>query len=187
MSDIPPYQCSCPGGNFQLWEEKPFTEIHAHHVDAALKTDWKTLIVVTPGIPELGERDLVVTYNEGFTFLATSQPGAVYFFVIFRLDDPFTWPHRKRYTDADAEALAALVADKPVTDTLLFGEVWKRRTRAAALSLEEYVLEHWHHGRIVLAGDAAHKVSTSIILLASTARTAHVCVPFLLFCVHRLI
>lgn len=113
---------------------------------------------MTPAIPELGDRDLVVTYNNDFTFLATSQPNAVFFFVIFRLDESFSWPNRRRYTEADAETLAQLVADKPVTDTLLFGELWKRRTRAAVLSLEEYVLEHWHHGRIVLAGDAAHKV-----------------------------
>lgn len=124
----------------------------------AHKTSWKTLALTTPAIPELGDRDLTVTYNEGITFLVTSQPHATYFFVIFRLDEPYTWPRRKRYTDADAEALAEEVADKPVTDQIVFAEVWKRRNRAVVIPLEEYVMEHWHHGRIVLVGDAAHKV-----------------------------
>ncbi|KAK8062459.1 hypothetical protein PG997_014556 [Apiospora hydei] len=123
---------------------------------ASLKTSWKTLIFITPGIPALGERDLTVTYNDGFTFLVTSQPDAVYFFVIFRREKPLTWPKREYHTEADVEKLAAQVIDKPVTDQLMFGEVWKRRTRASVVSLEEYVLEHWHHGRIVLAGAPEH-------------------------------
>lgn len=135
----------------------------------SLKTSWKTLVFVTPGIPELGERDLTVTYNDGFTFLITSQPGAVYFFVIFRHDKPFTWPRRERHTDAEAEELAARVADRPVTDQLVFQEIWKRRTRASVISLEECVMEHWHHGRIVLAGDAVHKVHPNMGLGGNSA------------------
>ena len=46
-----------------------------------------------------------------------------------------------------------------MSDTLVFGEVWKRRIRASIVNLEEGVLDHWYHGRIVLAGDSAHKVS----------------------------
>ena len=136
---------------------------YSHHL-VALETWWKTLFFVTPPIPELGTRDLVVTYNHGFTFLATSQPHAVYFFVIFRRDKPFTWPKRERYTDVDVNTLAELVMDKPVNDQIVFSEVWKRRTRAAVVALEEGVFEHWHHGRIVLAGDAVHKVRSNIDL-----------------------
>lgn len=133
------------------------------------KTSWKTLALTTPAIPELGDRDLTVTYNEGITFLVTSQPHATYFFVIFRLDEPYTWPRRKRYTDADAEALAEEVADKPVTDQIVFAEVWKRRNRAVVIPLEEYVMEHWHHGRIVLVGDAAHKLHPNMALGGNSA------------------
>jgi 2-polyprenyl-6-methoxyphenol hydroxylase-like FAD-dependent oxidoreductase len=78
--------------------------------------------------------------------------------VVFLLDTPFTWPKRQRFTDEDANALAELVADKPVTDQLLFSEIWRQRTRASVISLEEGVMEHWHHGRICLLGDAVHKV-----------------------------
>lgn len=78
--------------------------------------------------------------------------------MVFLLDAPFTWPKRQRFTDEDANALAELVADKPVTDQLLFSEIWRQRTRASVISLEEGVMEHWHHGRICLLGDAVHKV-----------------------------
>ncbi|RFU78064.1 fad binding domain-containing [Trichoderma arundinaceum] len=135
----------------------------------SLKTCWKTLALTTPPIPELGDSYLTVTYNNGITFLATSQPHAVYFFVIFTLDKPFTWPHRERYTEEDAQKLANLVIDRPVTEELLFGEVWRRRTRSAVISLEECVMEHWHHGRIVLAGDAVHKVHPNMALGGNSA------------------
>lgn len=88
----------------------------------------------------------------------TMTPEFGYFFVFFRLDEPCTWPSRPRYTDHDAEELAARIASHPVSDTMVFGEVWKHRIRASVVNLEEGVLDHWYHGRIVLAGDSAHKV-----------------------------
>ncbi|KAL7783646.1 hypothetical protein V8C37DRAFT_413647 [Trichoderma ceciliae] len=135
----------------------------------SLKTSWKTLALTTPPIPELGDSFLTVTYNHGITFLATSQPHAVYFFAIFALDGPFTWPRRERYTEEDAQKLADQILDKPVTEELLFGEVWRRRTRSAVIPLEEFVMNHWHHGRIVLAGDAVHKVHPNMALGGNSA------------------
>lgn len=69
------------------------------------------------------------------------------------------WPTRPKYTDLDAEAAAALVADHPVSDSLVFGEIWKQRFRGHLIALEEGVFDHWTFGRIALAGDSAHKVS----------------------------
>jgi hypothetical protein len=105
---------------------------------------------------------LTVVSNTGYSFLGLAQPDRVYFFFIVRVDEPFTWPKQKRYTAEDAEILAQRFADHPVSNSLLFGELWKRRIRGGLVNLEEGVLEHWHHDRIVLAGDSAHKVNTPI-------------------------
>ncbi|KAI0886564.1 FAD binding domain protein [Annulohypoxylon maeteangense] len=150
----------------------------------SLTTTFKSLLVVTPAIPELGHRDLITTYNKGFTFLATSQPNAVYLFVIFRNDQPFSWPKQEKFTDEDAETLAEIVADKPVTDQILFGEIWKRRIRASVISLEEGVMEHWHHGRIVLAGDAVHKLHPNLALGGNSAIEGVAC---LINCISQVI
>ena len=45
---------------------------------------------------------------------------------------------------------------------MVFGEIWAQRTRGSLISIEEGMLEHWHFGRIVLAGDAVHEVDTCI-------------------------
>ena len=113
---------------------------------------------MTENIPEMG-LDLNVVHNDNYSHLYIMRPEAGYFFVHFKLDEPVTYPNRSRYTDEDMEKLANSIANHPMSDTLVFGEVWKRRIRASIVNLEEGVLNHWYHGRIVLAGDSAHKVS----------------------------
>ena len=56
------------------------------------------------------------------------------------------------------EAVVGKILECPITETVVFGELWKRRFKAQMISLEEGVLEHWFFGRIILAGDAIHKV-----------------------------
>lgn len=113
---------------------------------------------MTSNVPELGERDLTVVHNKNYSHMFTLTPKYGYFFVFFRLDKPCTWPTRPRYTEQDAEDLAKSIANHPMSDTVVFGEVWKYRIRATVVHLEEGVLDHWYHGRIALAGDAVHKV-----------------------------
>lgn len=58
----------------------------------------------------------------------------------------------------DAEEVADKVKNHPVSDSLLFGELWRTRIRGQLVSTEEGVFKHWYSGRMVLAGDAVHKV-----------------------------
>lgn len=59
----------------------------------------------------------------------------------------------------DADKAADSVASHPISDSLEFGELWRTRMRGQLVSIEEGVFKHWHFGRLVLAGDAAHKVN----------------------------
>ncbi|KGO77075.1 Monooxygenase, FAD-binding [Penicillium italicum] len=130
----------------------------------SIVTSWKCLVGMGPPAPELGEGGMTVVHNNGYSFLFLTQPDKLFFFVFFRLDKSFTWPQRQRYTDADAEELAASVANHSLCETLVFGEIWKKRLRGSLISLEEGILNHWSHGRIVLAGDSVHKVTPNIAL-----------------------
>lgn len=124
---------------------------------SAFQTQWKCLIGVTAPKPDaITESDMTVVHNSGYSFLLLAQPTATFFFVLFHLDKPIQG--RVRYTNDEAEKLAATLADHPITETLKFGELWEERRRGALIPLEEGVLEHWHSGRIALAGDAVHKV-----------------------------
>lgn len=122
-----------------------------------MKANWKVLLLTGPAIPEIG-RDTHFVHNTNFTFTIISQPDHVFTFVTFRLKEPVIWPRRMFYTAQDAEQLAETVASYPVCESLLFGELWRKRERASLVNVEGGVLDKWHCGRIVLAGDAAHKV-----------------------------
>ena len=61
------------------------------------------------------------------------------------------------------------MATNPICETLVFGEIWKKRFRGSLIPLEEGILKHWSHDRIVLAGDAVHKVTPNIALGGNSA------------------
>ncbi|KAH7199517.1 hypothetical protein DER44DRAFT_729799 [Fusarium oxysporum] len=119
----------------------------------------------------IGAHDMEITSNDKYSFLLLCQPDWISIIVHSKLpeDQQCTWPSRRRYTEADMEALVSKISERPVTDTVVFGELWKRRLKAQMISLEEGVLEHWTSGRIVLAGDAVHKVTPNSALGGNTA------------------
>ncbi|KAI2617412.1 FAD binding domain protein [Hypoxylon sp. NC1633] len=135
----------------------------------AFKTQWKCLVGVGPPEASLGASDLTVTHDDKYSFEIVAQPDRTFFFVYFYLKEPYSSPARVRYTDQDAEELAATVADHPLTPTCKFGDLWKNRVRGTLVASEEGILEHWHHGRIVLAGDAVHKMTPNIALGGNAA------------------
>ena len=99
-----------------------------------------------------------VTHSKGVSTVLTTQPNTALFFVCIKERNKSQWPCRKQFTAADAEKEAAKVGDLPVTDNVLFGELWDKRSWGYLCSLEEGILKHWHFGRIALLGDSAHKV-----------------------------
>lgn len=131
-------------------------------------TQYSAIVMASSPVPGLGSRDMEVTSNDKFSFLLLCQPDWISIIVHSKLpeDQQCSWPTRKRYTDADMEALVSKVLECPITETVVFGELWKRRLKAQMISLEEGVLDHWFFGRIILAGDAVHKVFSILLLLA---------------------
>jgi 2-polyprenyl-6-methoxyphenol hydroxylase-like FAD-dependent oxidoreductase len=78
------------------------------------------------------------------------------------LDEPTR--ERRRYTPADEQELVRRWASMPLVPggELTLGEAYESKTESGMVSLEEGVVEHWSwNGRIVLAGDAAHKFTPS--------------------------
>ncbi|EAU36861.1 predicted protein [Aspergillus terreus NIH2624] len=71
----------------------------------SMVTRWKCLVGMGPPAPALGERDMTVVHDDGYSFLFLTQPDKLFFFVFFRLEHEFCWPERRQYTDADAETL----------------------------------------------------------------------------------
>ncbi|KAK2024715.1 FAD binding domain-containing protein [Colletotrichum zoysiae] len=127
----------------------------------SIKTSYNCLLGVAPPQPSLGRARMTNVSNDKFSFLFLSQPDALSFIVHCKLPGGrvITWPDRAHYTAADAEAKAAELSTYPVSDEIVFGDIWRSRIRGHLVSLEEGILSRWFHGRTVLAGDSAHKVT----------------------------
>ena len=113
--------------------------------------------------------------NDKFSFLILCQPDTIFFVAHCKLpeDKQCRWPNRAHYTQEDMDALAFKLADYPVSESLLYGELWRNRTRAHLVSLEEGVLDHWFFGRTALAGDSVHKVACLTPALPSHSQTLY--------------
>ncbi|RMZ40787.1 hypothetical protein AFCA_005107 [Aspergillus flavus] len=109
--------------------------------------------------------------NDRFSFLLLCQPTFISYIAYCKLpkDKQCVWPNRVRFTDDDMEALARKLADYPICESVVFGELWRTRTKAQLISLEEGALDHWFFGRTVMAGDAIHKGTTNSALGGCTA------------------
>ncbi|RGP79387.1 6-hydroxynicotinate 3-monooxygenase [Fusarium longipes] len=68
---------------------------------------------------------------------------------------------RKRtyFGQNDAEEAARPWLDVRVGDELTFGDLWRNKTAGGTANYDEGVLPIWHWGRMVLVGDAAHKMN----------------------------
>jgi len=137
----------------------------------SMVTQYNAIVMASAPVPGLGSHDMEVTSNDKFSFLLLCQPDWISIIVHSKLpeDQQCSWPTRRQYTEADMEALVSKILECPITETVVFGELWKRRLKAQMISLEEGVLEHWLFGRIVLAGDAIHKVTPNSALGGNTA------------------
>ncbi|KAK2039662.1 FAD/NAD(P)-binding domain-containing protein [Colletotrichum somersetense] len=133
-----------------------------------MRTSWKALVGLGPRPPKLAPDIALSVSDHKFSFLLLTQPHVVFWFVFFRLPETLVWPERGRYTAEDAAEVAASIAEHPITGEVRFRELWDTRTRADLVPIEEGVLDVWHHGRIVLAGDAAHKVTPNMALGGNT-------------------
>lgn len=137
----------------------------------AMTTTYNAIVAACRPVPGLGAHDMEIVSNNKFSFLLLCQPDWISFIVHSKLpaDEQCRWPNRRRFSEEQMEALAARMASHPINESVLFGELWRNRTRAQMISLEEGVLDHWFFGRTVLIGDAIHKVTPNSALGGCTA------------------
>ncbi|PYI09367.1 FAD/NAD(P)-binding domain-containing protein [Aspergillus sclerotiicarbonarius CBS 121057] len=70
--------------------------------------------------------------------------------------------NRVWYTEEDIEALGHDFAEFPSTRTMKVKDIWPGMQGIGMTNLEEGIVRHWHLGRVVLVGDACHKMTTHL-------------------------
>ncbi|PHH90143.1 hypothetical protein CDD83_4425 [Cordyceps sp. RAO-2017] len=144
---------------------------HADAAEPGLITDdernimmrnWVCLFGLGPGEPGLRNELSVTSYPGKRAAMTITQPRLTTFLFFWKAETATALSRPEsaaRFTAQDADRAAAGVAHLPVNETMVFGDFWNKRTRAQLSHIEEGVLTRWHYGRLVLAGDAVHKVT----------------------------
>ncbi|KAI0160219.1 FAD/NAD(P)-binding domain-containing protein [Xylariaceae sp. FL1272] len=85
---------------------------------------------------------------------------ALYYTVLAPLPKPTT--DRKRFTTEELEQLAASLSETTVFPGVKLKELWASRDKQNIMLLhqEEGGADMWYHGRTVIVGDAAHKMTS---------------------------
>ncbi|PWY69605.1 FAD/NAD(P)-binding domain-containing protein [Aspergillus sclerotioniger CBS 115572] len=97
---------------------------------------------------------------KGKAIMYLSGPKRAWFFLYKKLPRPTT--ERRQYSEDDIETLAQEFAGFPLTQTVKVKDVWPHMLGAGMTNLEEGIAQHWYLGRIVLVGDACHKMTTHL-------------------------
>lgn len=64
---------------------------------------------------------------------------------------------RRRYTEQDMESFMKELGHVHCTSTVTLNDLYQARTSCYLTDLHEGLIQHFHHGRIVLVGDAVNK------------------------------
>ena len=90
----------------------------------------------------------------------TGYGGRVFWFLFEKLDKVYKLPNIPKFTEEDGRKLAEKRLGDLVTEDVKFGELWDRTTTYVTVPMEEGCFEHWHYRRMIVIGDAAHKVGS---------------------------
>lgn len=100
------------------------------------------------------------TFNHGSSFGVLSGGNSKkYFFLNKALPKELKGREIPRYTDEDRDRLAEEFSKKMIQNDVTFGELYQEKIRSVLVPLQGYVFPRWHFGRLIILGDAAHKVS----------------------------
>lgn len=87
-----------------------------------------------------------------------SAPGdRLYWFLFDKMEKAYG-KDIPRFNKDDEAQLAKKHLRDLVTETTTFGDIYENRLCSTLVSIEEHVFARWYFGRIIIIGDAAHKV-----------------------------
>ncbi|KAE8138527.1 hypothetical protein BDV38DRAFT_281836 [Aspergillus pseudotamarii] len=120
-------------------------------------------------------RNFTIYQASSSLLLFTGRNGVIYWFIFSSLDTTIPYSETKRYGDGDIEVAFARVAHIRVTPAVTFAEVFRNRRTAVMTPLEEGIALRWAAGRMVLMGDAAHKMVPHAAMGANQAMESAAC------------
>ncbi|EHK42316.1 hypothetical protein TRIATDRAFT_134352 [Trichoderma atroviride IMI 206040] len=136
---------------------KSFSENEPFGKSEDFKTTYRLLFGNCPRIGDAKPGTVYECHRFGTSTQVFVGDDIMWFFLYEKLDKPTS--EHKSYAQKDADEIAARYADHRITKGLHLRDLYKARSASGATDLEEGILDKWWWKRIVLVGDAAHKVT----------------------------
>ncbi|KAI1174765.1 hypothetical protein F4777DRAFT_371274 [Nemania sp. FL0916] len=105
--------------------------------------------------------DFVESHGPGIASQSLRLLDATFFTVLKRLPKPAA-PSKRKFTREELDGFVADMGDVTIFPGITLREIWPSRETGEAVLLhqEEGIAESWHHGRVAIVGDAAHKMTS---------------------------
>ncbi|KAJ9363500.1 hypothetical protein C8Q69DRAFT_178943 [Paecilomyces variotii] len=110
-------------------------------------------------VPTISETAFYLSVHEKRTYLISpSQNGMTYWAFFIPSKEVTSGPYGQRYSAEEEQEFVQKYLSDHVVDGVTFGDFYKRKKRSVYITLEEGVMKQWFGPRMVLVGDAAHKI-----------------------------
>ncbi|TGJ84561.1 hypothetical protein E0Z10_g4202 [Xylaria hypoxylon] len=125
-------------------------------------TTFMSLFGHTRGVREdVALGDFAESHGPGIASQSTRLDDTMYFTILKRLDKPTS--EKRKFTEGDVNKFVHEMSDMAIFPGVKLKEIWPLREQANAVLLhqEEGLADKWYHGRVVIVGDAAHKMTST--------------------------
>ncbi|KAI0814019.1 hypothetical protein GGR55DRAFT_492721 [Xylaria sp. FL0064] len=104
--------------------------------------------------------DFAESHGPGVASQSTRLDDTMYFTVLKRLDKQTS--EKRSFTSEEVDSFAQEMSDLTIYPGVKLKEIWplREQTNAVLLNQEEGLAKKWYHDRIVIVGDAAHKMTS---------------------------
>ncbi|PKX91336.1 FAD-dependent oxidoreductase [Aspergillus novofumigatus IBT 16806] len=166
----------------EMWKagEKQSTGLVSERERTGMTVEYSCIFGISSPIKGLEMGDQVNAFFDRLTIITIhGKDSRIFWFVIQKLDEKYTYPNSPRFTDADAAAMAEKLKDVRFYRDITFGQVWTNKEVASMTALEETIFQTWHHGRMALMGAncAIEDAATLATLLNNLVDVANAKLP----------
>ncbi|KAE8153049.1 FAD/NAD(P)-binding domain-containing protein [Aspergillus avenaceus] len=128
--------------------------------DNAIPATYVYLFGCSKGVPKMPTDTLTFVFGEKHSHLyGGNGTDEVSWFLSVNTGKTSYGDEIPRYTQEDAEALYEKYKDDKVADDVRLSDLWERKTALTISPGHEFIPKKWSLGRMIVIGDAAHKMS----------------------------
>ncbi|KAL2787876.1 hypothetical protein BJX66DRAFT_353024 [Aspergillus keveii] len=126
-----------------------------------IPTKYECLFGASTAVPGIPRGYLAFGVNEGFSnVIGTGPENRVYWFVTRKMDRTYFGSEVPKFTKEDEERFVREHWDDQITADVRFSDLYKARKQDVIQTpIREFVYRKWHLGRIIVLGDASHKMT----------------------------